>query len=68
MYINAVTTLDNSTVVVLNEFPVKVFRIGDRLKILARKFPNLFVNLIVHQRQTPSNEYFKDAIDASMTK
>ncbi len=54
--------------IVLNEFPVKVFRVADRLKILARKFPNLFVNLIVHQRQAPTNGHFKDAIDASMTK
>ena len=47
MFMNAVTTLEDYTVIVLNEFPVKVFRVGDRLKILARKFPNLFVNLIV---------------------
>jgi len=68
MYVNAVTTVEDTTVILLNEYPVKVFRVGDRLKIMARKFPNLFVNLIVQYRLNTTNGNFKEAIDASMTK
>lgn len=52
--------------IVTDEWPLRVFRLKDRALVLANKFPNLHLNIIVVGRSADLN--IEEAQEKSITK